>query len=316
MTLPTEAVTLAGSGLTFINDYDSTVTAAYRTAIIAAENLLQAQFTNQITLNVNFSFAPLGAGTSASNNFSEVNVSYSAFRAALVSHATTADDQIAVANLPTTDPSGGVGFALPRAYAVMLGLAAQTNLTEDAVTLNSNLPFTFGQDAIGAIDHEITEGLFGRTASLGIAETRWDPLDLFRFTASGQRDYTGGQDGVATFFGIASNNVSSLPYHNSVNAAGQFDGSDLGDWGSSVVGDSFGPGGPGSPGSVSATDLKVLDVLGWTPTSSSGPFVPAADDFANSLADTSHPFGHLTVGSSATGALQQAGDHDLFAVQL
>ena len=55
MTLPTEAVTLAGSGLTFINTYDATVTAAYRTAVITAENVLQAHFTNQLTVSVDFS---------------------------------------------------------------------------------------------------------------------------------------------------------------------------------------------------------------------------------------------------------------------
>ena len=32
MTLPTEAVTLAGSGLVFINSYDDSVTSAYRGA--------------------------------------------------------------------------------------------------------------------------------------------------------------------------------------------------------------------------------------------------------------------------------------------
>ena len=33
MSLPTESVTLAGSGLVFINAYDPTVTEAYRSAI-------------------------------------------------------------------------------------------------------------------------------------------------------------------------------------------------------------------------------------------------------------------------------------------
>ena len=315
MTLPTEAVTLAGSGLTFINTYDATVTAAYRTAVITAENVLQAHFTNQLTVSVDFSYSALGSGVSASNNFSEVNVSYSALQSALAAHATTSDDHLAVANLPALDPSGGKGFALPTAYAIMLGLTPQTNGVDDNVTLNSTLGFTFGQDAVGAIEHELTEGVFGRTSSLGFAETRWNPLDLFRFTASGVRDFTGGSDGVTTFFGIAPTNVSSLAFHSSVGATGRFDGQDLGDWASSVVGDAFGAGGPGSPGTVSTTDLQVLDVLGWNPATSVA-FVPAADDFANSLADAAHPFGHLNVGGSATGALQQAGDHDWFAVNL
>jgi Ca2+-binding RTX toxin-like protein len=315
MTLPTEAVTLAGSGLVFINDYDDSVSAAYRTAIVSAENFLQSHFTNPLTVSVEFDFAPLDPGASAQNNFTEVGVSYATFTAALRAHATTADDLLAVSGLPATDPSGGAGFVIPTAQAVMLGLAKQSNNIVDTVTLNSNLPFAFGQDAVGAIEHEMTEGVFGRISSLGFDGAQWNPLDLFRFTASGQRDVTGGSDGVETFFGVDSSHVSSLAFHNAINAAGMNDGEDLGDW-DHTVGDAFGAGGPGSPGTVSATDLQVLDVIGWNPMSASGPFTPAPDEFASSLADASHPFGQLSIGSTAMGVLQQAGDRDWFAVQL
>jgi Ca2+-binding RTX toxin-like protein len=316
MTLPTEAVTEAGSGLTFINDYSASVTPAYRAAIISAENFLQSHFTNQLTVSVDFDFAPLSANASAQNVFNEVNVSYAQYTDALRAHATTANDMLAVNGLPAADPSNGVGFAIPEATAVMLGLAKQSNDIDDSVTLNSNLAFSFGQDAIGAIEHEVTEGVFGRIASLGVAETQWNPLDLFRFTASGARDFTGGSDEAQTFFGIDSGHVSSLPFHNSVNAAGVFDNEDLGDWAGSVIGDAFGAGGPGSPGTVSATDLQVLDILGWNPTSASGAFIPAPDDFANSFTDTSHPFGQLSIGGTTGAALQMAGDRDWFAVHL
>ena len=42
---------------------------------------------------------------------------------------------------------------------------------------------------------------------------------------------------------------------------GQFDGFDPADW--EVGGDSFGFGSPGVPGLLSATDLSVMDVIGW-----------------------------------------------------
>jgi hypothetical protein len=313
MTLSSEAVTQPGSGLVFINSYSASVTDAYRGAVIAAENFLQSHFTNSVTVSINFDYAALGAGFSAENNFSSTPVSYAAFANALRTHATTADDAIAVNGLPATDPSKGAGFDVPTTEARILGLAAQTNSIDDSVTLNSSLNFTFGQDAIGALEHEITEGVFGRTASLGFAETRWNPLDLFRFTATGQRDFTGGSDGVPTFFGLDPTHVSALQFHNSINAAGVNDGFDLGDW-DHTRGDAFGPGGPGSPGTISAIDLQVLDILGWTPTSAGQPFTPAPDEFASSLADTSHPFGQVVAGGSATGALQQAGDHDWFRV--
>jgi len=311
MTLPTEAVSVAGSGLVFVNYYDDTVTDAYRSAIVAAENFLQSHFTNQVTAGVHFSLAPLTGNFSAENNFSETPVSYSALTAALRAHATTGDDLFAVNGLPFLDPSNGAGFTLPTTQARILGLAVQSNNVDDSVTLNSNLAFTFGQDAIGALEHEITEGVFGRTASLGFASHRFNALDLFRFTAAGQRDFTGGSDGVPTFFGIDSAHVTAFAFHNSISATGVNDGFDLGDW-DHTRGDAFGPGGPNSPGSISATDLQVLDVLGWN----SAPFTPAPDEFASSLSDGAHPLGVVNVGGTATGVLQQAGDHDLFAVSL
>ena len=111
MSLPTEAVTLAGSGLTFINSYDDSVSDAYRGAVIAAENFLQSHFTNPVTVSLTFTFSPLSATASAQNQFSTTSVSYATFAAALRSHATTADDALAVDGLPLTDPSNGADFA-------------------------------------------------------------------------------------------------------------------------------------------------------------------------------------------------------------
>jgi Ca2+-binding RTX toxin-like protein len=311
MSIDTEAVTQAGSGLVFINDYDATVSAAYRDAIIAAEHDLQSHFTNPVTINVSFALQPLDGAFAAQNSFSTLFVSYATLTSALRAHAVSADDQLAVAGFPAADPSGGAGWSVTTAQARILGLASQTNQVDLTVTLNSNLAWTFGQDAIGAIEHEITEGGFGRVGSLGQQSSRWAPLDLFRFTATGERDYTGGADGVTTYFGVDAQHVTSLAYHNAISASGQDDGQDLGDW-ASTHGDAFGPGGPNSPGTMSATDLRVLDVLGWNST----PYTPPADEFASSVGDTSHPFGSLASGGSAAGVLQAAGDRDLFRVQL
>ncbi|MFC3067977.1 NF038122 family metalloprotease [Phenylobacterium soli] len=319
MSFETEAVTLSGSGLTFINYYDASVTAAYRSAIIAAEHELQSHFTNQVTIGVNFALAPLSANSAATNGFNTLTFSYANLAAALRTHAASSDDALAVNGLPSVDPSGGAGFAIPVTQARILGLAAQANSDDVDVTLNSNLTWSFGQDAIGAIEHEITEGGFGRVASLGLQGSHWQALDLFRFTAAGVRDYTGGSDGQATYFGIDASHVfTALPYHSAF-ASGTDDGADLGDWehkflngATPVRGDAFGSGGPNAPGSISATDLRVLDVIGWNST----PFTPAADDYANSQADAAHAIGQLFPGGAAISAsLQQAGDRDWFAVQ-
>ena len=310
MAIAPESVTQAGSGLVFINYYDANVSDAYRTAIVAAEHELQSHFTNSVTIGVSFGLKSLGSKFAAQNAFDTVSVSYDAYVTALRLHAMSADDQLAVNGLPPVDPSNGVGFAIPTSEARILGLAVQTNSLDVTVTLNSDLSWSFGQDAIGAIEHEITEGAFGRIGSLGFQGTQWAPLDLFRFNAQGVRDFTGGSDGVPTFFGVDANHVTSFAFHNAVDATGKDDGFDLGDW-DHTVGDAFGPGGPNSPGTLSATDLQVLDILGWN----SAPFTPAADEFASSVSDIT-PFGHVALNGSATGALQQAGDHDFFIVAL
>ncbi len=314
MSLDTESVTQPGSGLVFINYYGAGVTEAYRSAIISAENFLASHFTDSVTVGVSFDTQSLGPSFAGQNSFSSMGVSYATLTAALRSHATTADDLLAVNGLPAADPSNGAGFSIPTTEARILGLAAQSNTIDDKVVLNSDLNFTFGQDAVGVLLHEISEGVFGRVSSLGLDSGRFGPLDLFRFTAGGVRDFTGGSDGVTTYFGVDSAHVTSLAFHNSISATGVNDGFDLGDW-SGARGDAFGPGGPNSPGTVSATDLKVLDVLGWNPTGSGVGYLPAPDEYASSLTDTAHPFGLVAVGGSASGALQTAGDRDWFAVQ-
>jgi len=155
--------------------------------------------------------------------------------------------------------------------ARVLGLAGASNNLDDALVLGSAFTWNFdpnnrgaagGFDAIGAIMHEISEGGMGRVGGLGYQNNTWAPMDLFRFTAAGARDFTGGQDGVTTYFspGGASPDLT-LPYHASINASGQFDGFDPADWDS--TGDSFGSGAPGVVGNLSATDIRVMDVLGW-----------------------------------------------------
>lgn len=258
----TERVTSPSSGLVFINKYGSGVSSAFHDCIIAAEHFFQSEFTNSCTLHVSFNLKSLDPGFSAYNNFNLVHVSYAQLKTALLAHDTTSADQIAAADaLPAADPSHGAGFNLPADYADMLGLSSVTG--RDAVVLNSNLDWSWGQDAISAIEHEMSEGAMGRIGGLGVQNKSWSTMDLFRFTASGTRDYTGGRDGLPTYFST-DGSLIGLQFHNSINQAGVFDGDDVADWDDSVIGDTFGDGGPGSPGSISQTDLQVMNALGWT----------------------------------------------------
>jgi FG-GAP-like repeat len=278
-TSSSETVTLAGSGLVFINTYGSGVTAAFQAEIIAAENYFQSQFTNTCTLRCTFDIQQLNPSFSGENSFgaSLQHATYAQLVSALQAHATSRDDLAAVAALQRlSDPSGGNGFDIPIGEARILGLANSFSGTDDTIILNSlywtpqalqNSP----GDAIAVLEHELSEGAMGRIGSLGFWDTRWAPMDLFRFTASGARDFSGGRDGVATYFSTDGTNVhTGLQYHNPINSSGAYDHFDFADW--DGVGedsndhDPFGPGGPGvgDPGTLSATDLRIMEVLGWT----------------------------------------------------
>lgn len=323
MPFATETIRTTGSNLVFVNSYSSSVTADYRAAAIAAEHELQSDFTNSVTITVNFGYANLGAGFLAQNSFGNYlsHVSYSTFTSALRAHATSADDLAAVNALPSTDPTHGQGFFVTGGEARLLGLpgagtgsAADCNLVlGTGVTWNfdpNNRGAAGSYDAIGAIQHEISEGGMGRIGGLGVWNHSWAPMDLFRFTASGQRDYTGGTDGQNTYFSPngASGNILTQ-FHNSLDTRGVYDSADFADW--QISGDAFGSGKQGTPGLLSATDLRVLDVLGWTRASAQ-----QVDDFANALTDTSHPFGQVAVNGSAHGTLDYVADRDWFRVTL
>jgi hypothetical protein len=263
-----ETISLAGSGIVFNNQYGLDVSTSYRSAIITAENFFQSEFSNSVTLDISFDLAPLGAD-SADNSHTLFRVPYTVLKSTLAATAITSDEETAVASLPSSDPSGGLGFFVPVGMARMLGFTGALAGNDVTVDLNQNMPWTFGADAIGALEHEISEAM-GRVGGLGFSRTTsgapiWGPMDLFRYSSPGQRDFTGGSDGLPTFFSVDGNTLLT-EFHNSVSTTGAFDGQDLGDWDQSVQGDAFGASGPGAPGTVSATDLRVMDVLGWTPS--------------------------------------------------
>ena len=276
--LSPDTVTYSGSGLVFDNTYGSGVSATFRGEIIAAENYLQSLFSNACTVSCYFNLQSLNRAYSGENSFDPVVVSYSAFVNALQQHATTAPALAAAASLANlSDLSQGAGFEVSVGEARILGLAGAGSGTDDTVILNSyywtaSALHNDPGDAEAVLEHEISEGVMGRIGSLGIADPPyWAPMDLFRFTASGQRDFTGGADGQLTYFSVNGSSVDTgLQYHNSVSSSGQFDGFDLADW--DQVGadanahDPFGPGGPGAgdSGTLSATDIAILQALGWS----------------------------------------------------
>jgi VCBS repeat-containing protein len=283
----TDTVTHPGSGLVFVNTYGAGVTTAFHNAVVAAETYLETHFTNSITIHASFDLQAINHAFSGQNSFGGVGATYQQIVSALQTHATSPDDFAAVAKFRSmADPSGGQQFFVPNAQAKMLGLPGTSNGTDDTVILNNyywndtSINANPG-DAIGVLMHELTEGAMGRIGG------QWAMMDLFRYTAQGQLDDTGGQDGKPTYFSINGQNINTgLQFHNPINAQGHDDGFDWADW--DQVGqdanahDPFGPGGPGAgdPGTLSATDLQILDVLGWTEPSPSGIAVSATTAMA------------------------------------
>jgi hypothetical protein len=193
-----------------------------------------------------------------------------------------------------TDPTNGSQFLLTPSEAAVLGLSTTTGGSDGKVTLNSDETFSWSDsagvaaktfDAVGAIEHEISETL-GRTAFLGTLEPNafdkfgdalpsYNILDLFHYTAAGNAN--------AASYGAAAGALDE-PFVAGYNAASQgyfsYNGStvtlpfaspsevtagvDVGDWTNTVSGDSFGFASPGVVENVSATDLEELNILGYS----------------------------------------------------
>jgi hypothetical protein len=257
-----DIVTHSGSGLTFNNTFDASVSSQFMANIITAENDLAALFTNSITINEEFQEVAEGmTGDLASNNFTIYNFSYSQLKTAL--QGKSGDSAVALSafnSLPTTDISGGAGFWLPSAYANFLGLNSSTDT--DVVTLNSSYDWSFGQDVVNTMMHEISEGGMGRIGGLGAGlGGRFSTMDLFSYsdtTPSTLDTSTTDTSRVFSFNGGATTSGGiPLTYF----AADS--GSDAADFQQLDV---FGTGETGETFTISTTDIDEMEVLGWTPS--------------------------------------------------
>jgi hypothetical protein len=270
----TDTVSVAGSGLVFDNTFEPSVTAAFKNDIITAEKTLASLCTNSVTLNLEFQGEADGTNTFLATNSwaSLVDVTYAQLKSALASHEFSSYAQAAVASLPVTDPNpaGGVDWALPEAYARMLGLSSSTPATDDTVTLNTSYNWSYGQDVINAMEHEISEGGMGRVGGLGDQNHVWSTMDLFRYSVPGVRDDTDGRDGKRTYFSYNGTQLSSaagLSFNNEYSGATKENTGDTADF---IQLDVFGVGNPGETNTLSLTDMEIMDVLGWDPAPQSG----------------------------------------------
>jgi hypothetical protein len=206
-------------------------------------------------------------GFAASNSWPAfVDVTYAQLKNALASHATSSYAAAAVAALPSTDPNpkGGSDWALPEAYAKMLGLSSSTYSCDDTITLNTSYNWSYGQDVINTIEHEVTEGAMGRVGGLGDQNGVWSTMDLFRYSAAGVPDYTDGRDGATTYFSYnGGTTLSGLSFYNEYSGSTKVNSWDTADFAQQDV---FGGVALGETIGLSQTDIQIMDVLGWDPS--------------------------------------------------
>jgi hypothetical protein len=265
----TESVSFSGSNISFNNTFAAGVPQAYINCALAAEQTIASQWgsPNAVTLNEAFTAQTEGQnGELASNGFHVVGVSYTALVNALNALKSlepgNAFLQQAVAHLPGSDPTGGAGFALALPYARMLGLTTTTDSPDDTVILNTSYNWSYGQDVINTLMHEISEGGMGRIGGLGDQNHFWSIMDLFRYNASIAPDYTDGRDGQTTYFSYNGGaSLSSLAYNNEYSGPTKVNSGDTADF---TQLDVFGTGSPGETNTLSATDLQIMEALGWS----------------------------------------------------
>lgn len=262
-------------GLIINATYDQSITSAsnaseIKAAIGTAIQFFENTISSNISVNIAFGYGEIGNGqaTVGSDTLAESlpagggNVSFAALKTALTNSAVSADDRTALASL-SSDPTNGGQFYVPGAEQKALGLAAVDGAAIDGYVGISNA-FNFAwtpgargssglYDAIGALEHEIAHVL-GRDAGLQLdASNQYYALDLFRYTAPGQRELV---DQKAAYFSINGGVTNLNPFDAT--------GGDDGDWAQSVTHDSFGYGAPGEQELVTRTDLREMDILGYT----------------------------------------------------
>jgi hypothetical protein len=256
--------------LTIVPTYDSSITslanaAQIESAFAYAASQFENDFSNPITLNIDVTGVtdPQVLGESS---YFPVGSSYPQVRSALMKHATSPDDISATKTLPSTNPTGGGNFSMTSGEAKALGLLAANDPTSDGtVTFGLGLHYTFDPnnravsgeyDFIGVAEHEISE-LMGRVYGLDEGGFGYVPFDLFRYSSTGVRSFSLSASGV--YFSV-NGGATRLKTFNSTPSA------DLQDWATSATADAFDAfAAPGEMAVLSSTDLRTLDVIGYTP---------------------------------------------------
>jgi hypothetical protein len=246
--------------------------ATFKSAVTSVAQFFQNLYSDPVTINVTVGYGEVGgqllpSGALGSNITFLNSYGYSQIRSAFAADSKGGDDGTAVATLPATSPAPGGGtYWVARAEAKALGLIGASGNLDGNVGFSNTVAFdydnsngvTAGQyDFFGVAAHEFTEVmgrilLTGRT--IGSTANSYVPYDLFHYSAPGVRDFVGTTPG---YFSLNGGNTNLDNFNTNP-------GGDFGDWAASAGNDSFlAFSNAGVVNAVTATDLRVMDILGW-----------------------------------------------------
>jgi hypothetical protein len=241
----------------------------FKTAVATVAQFFEATFINPVTVNIQVDFARLGHDLIGQSSYGLNTYSFSQITTALAANSKSTDDANAILSLPATDPIPGTHhYVMTPAEAKALGLLGATTTLDGTSTFSSTTPFdydrsdgiTAGQyDFQGSVAHEFSEimgrelNAIGNEVQTGEANGYY-LYDLFKFTADGVRSFVGTTPGYFSLDGGVTN----------LNDFNPDPDDDFGDWAASAGDDSFlAFSSSGVVNPVTATDLRVMDVLGW-----------------------------------------------------
>jgi hypothetical protein len=181
----------------------SAAPAAFWTAVNAAASFLDGLIVNPITVNIQVGYGEddngaysIGDNLSIGGAFFQSTVGYSTLKSDLAANATNALDQLAVASLPTSDPTGGEPFFVGDAEARALGLLpASSTIMDGAVGFNDSYSWNYstdGQAVPGEFDFfSVAEVELMHSLGMQLGTTSGSTaFMLFRYSAPGVRELT------------------------------------------------------------------------------------------------------------------------------
>lgn len=249
----------------------------FYSAVNYVVNYLDQLFTNNVTININISYGSIldpytnsysrlssGALGESYDNF-ENSQSYSAAVSAL-----QAENAPGANTLPATAPLSG-SLTMGSAEAKALGLDGPSSALDGAIGVAANTAWDFTSNStptpndyylVGVLEHEITE-VMGRVSYLDGTGAYYGVADLYRYSSPGVRSDAPSGAGSTAYFSVDDGNTNLGSWNN------ELSNGDLLDWypnGPAAGGnDAFNDYSyPGVINALSASDVTLMQALGWT----------------------------------------------------